>query len=320
MPRNCNLFVGATAWTDATGRSSFLEVEVEVVMKQLASEQGFGNPEMTGVKLISKNKQLNKSGHTRKLLCYYHTNARGGCKFEIREEFNTETKEYCFLIGTVPHSEHLVKTNTKAKLLINSPSVVSKTPAAFARMYIKKHPTADHKEIKIADETFKHRKYQHFRSDLPTGINIRSRAAVHLTMGNFLYSHVSALVSFTSDSIYLCADSSNKSFVLEEGPDDSVARLVAVFSSEELLLNMFRHQTQGLDIHILLDASYRYTTERGLGYIPVKVASLTQTGRTVAYAVVTKEDSAVHEFVVSAVKASVESVVNRRIKQGDQFC
>ena len=105
---------------------------------------------------------------------------------------------------------------------------------------------------------------------------------------------------------------------MDEGPDDSAPAVVAVFSTEELLLNLYRQNTTGQDIHIQMDASYRYTTSRNCGYIPVKVSSLTQSGRTVAYAVVTKEDSDVHAFLVESVVTSLEAVVNRRILLGDQ--
>jgi hypothetical protein len=51
----------------------------------------------------------------------------------------------------------------------------------------------------------------------------------------------------------------------------------------------------------------------------VKVASLTQTGRSVAKAVVTREDSKVHAFITKSVKASMERVVNQRCRRGDKI-
>ncbi len=54
-----------------------------------------------------------------------------------------------------------------------------------------------------------------------------------------------------------------------------------------------------------MDASYRYTTEKKLGFIPVQISTLTQTGRSVAKAVVTREDAVAHKFIVDVVIAAV---------------
>ncbi len=61
------------------------------------------------------------------------------------------------------------------------------------------------------------------------------------------------------------------------------------------------------------------STIRKCGYIPVKVGTITQTGHTVAYVLVTKVDGFVHKFVMYAVVTSMEAVVNRRIQRGDTY-
>jgi len=83
---------------------------------------------------------------------------------------------------------------------------------------------------------------------------------------------------------------------------------VAVFSTEELLLNGYPQLQSGQDIHFLMDASYGVLTERQYRYIPVKIGALTQMGHTVAYAIVTKENGAVHGFLTRAIIASLEAV------------
>jgi len=60
-------------------------------------------------------------------------------------------------------------------------------------------------------------------------------------------------------------------------------------------------------------------TERQCGYIPVKIGTLTQTGHTVAYAIVIKENGDVHGFLTHAIIASLEAVVNLRIEHGDEW-
>jgi hypothetical protein len=104
---------------------------------------------------------------------------------------------------------------------------------------------------------------------------------------------------------------------LDPGNDNDKPFFVAVFSTEELLLNLACQHQSGQDIHVMMDASYRVSTERKRGYIPVKIGTLTQTGRTVAYAlVVTKEDGPAHNFVTDAVWTSKEAVVTHQ-KQSD---
>jgi hypothetical protein len=69
----------------------------------------------------------------------------------------------------------------------------------------------------------------------------------------------------------------------------------------------------------MMDASYRVSNVRKCGYIPMKVATLTQTGRTVAYAMTTKEDKEAHAFLTDAVVTTVENVVNKKKAHGESF-
>jgi hypothetical protein len=124
---------------------------------------------------------------------------------------------------------------------------------------------------------------------------------VDAILQQYLYSTLSQETDFTDDTAFLSQSLQGHSYLLDEGEDNSVPWVVAVFSAEELLLNLYRQYTSGQGIHIQLGASYHDTTETKLGYIPVKVLSLTQTGRSVAKAVVTREDAGGHTFIVESV-------------------
>jgi hypothetical protein len=99
--------------------------------------------------------------------------------------------------------------------------------------------------------------------------------------------------------------SPSKNFIYD--PQDE--RFAVVVSTNNLLLNAYRQVQAGPDIFICLDTSYRYNTA-GWGLMPIGTMDRTATGHTIAYALVSKEDHKVHEFVLSAVKKHVERVVN----------
>jgi hypothetical protein len=103
---------------------------------------------------------------------------------------------------------------------------------------------------------------------------------------------------------------------LDPGNDNDKPFFVAVFSTKELRLNLACQHQSGQDIHVMMDASYQVSTERKCGYIPVKIGTLTQTGRTVAYALVRKEDGPAHNFVTDAVWTSMEAVVTCQKQSG----
>jgi len=134
---------------------------------------------------------------------------------------------------------------------------------------------------------------------------------MHQLFEEHLYSVKVEQQDFDENTVYLCADHEGQNYILDPGSEADKPFFIAVFSSEELLLNLLRQYQSGQDVHILMDASYRVSTVRRCGYIPVKVGTLTQTGRTVAYAIVTKEDGDAHKFVTDAVVTSMEAVVNR---------
>jgi hypothetical protein len=321
MPRNQGLFSDAPLWCrPSDGQQFFPENEVDSVLREIGVEQGYPHKTST-IKFTKRSKQKRKSPpeEYRQHACYYSTEPRGGCKFAIRQTRRMVDDQYYFQVGNCDHGDHLATPGVLCREALTSPSKLTQTPGDFIRKFAQTKSDTNYVEQKKVKEAFQRIKYSRNSLNLPKGVSMRSRAAVVETLEKYLYSTLLETGGFTEDTVFLCKNRQGKSYLLDDGPPDSAPRVVAVFATEELLLNLFRQISAGQDIHIQLDASYRYTTERKLGYIPVKVSSLTQTGRSVAKAVVTKEDSEVHEFIVESVIASVEEVVNRRCERGDKY-
>jgi hypothetical protein len=155
MPRNNNLFLHSDKWSNSTGKWDFrVGVEADAAKDEIIVEQGYPNPSTSRIKLINRTKQSNQDGYKHQLCCYYHTEKRGGCKWAAQESYDNELNVVCFCVGNVPHSEHMMSANVKARVLINSPSELRQTPGEFRHWYMKDHPDADHVELKTIGETF----------------------------------------------------------------------------------------------------------------------------------------------------------------------
>jgi hypothetical protein len=129
MSCNNNLFLYSEAWLDSTGKKYFLiGSSVDGVKDEIGMEQGYPNPSRSKIKLVNKTKQNNQDGYKHHLCCYYHTEKRGGCKWVSQEVYNNKMNLVHFFIGNIPHSEHVMSANMKARALINSPSKLQQTP------------------------------------------------------------------------------------------------------------------------------------------------------------------------------------------------
>jgi hypothetical protein len=71
-----------------------------------------------------------------------------------QEVYDNQMNLVHFFIGNVPHSEHVMSANTKARALINSHSKLQQTPGEIKFQYMKENPDADHDELKSSTDTF----------------------------------------------------------------------------------------------------------------------------------------------------------------------
>lgn len=242
-------------------------------------EQGFPHPSTSKIKLITKTKQANADGYKQQLLCFFYTEKRGCCKWAAQEVYNKNMNEIHFCIGSVSHSMHHQSANTKMKMLLNSPSKLNQTPQEFGYKFVAENPDADHADLARGVESFKRAKYIKAREGLPKGIKMNSRGAVLQTLNKYKYSVRSNEEGFDENTVYLCANSKGESYIMDPGNDESEKPFfVAVFTTDELVLNLACQEQSGQDIHVMMDASYCVSNVRKCGYIPMKVATLTQTG------------------------------------------
>ena len=92
--------------------------------------------------------------------------------------------------------------------------------------------------------------------------------------------------------------------------------LVAVLSSENLLLNAHRQQFWGLPMFFACDASYCLTLEK-IGVYPVVTTNLGMETNTIAYGVISHEHHNAQRFILSTIKNEIESIVKRRRAAGN---
>ena len=88
-------------------------------------------------------------------------------------------------------------------------------------------------------------------------------------------------------------------------------RILAVFSTDNLLLNGYRKGADGMPPFIAIDCTYRLTAE-GPGCMVVGTLSADQKWHSIAYGLVNREDQRAHTYVLSSVKAAIEAVVAER--------
>ena len=112
--------------------------------------------------------------------------------------------------------------------------------------------------------------------------------------------------SFAEHSVYLLGILCN--------PEEET--LVAVLSSENLLLNAHRQQFWGLPMFFACDASYCLTLEK-IGVYPVVTTNLGMETNTIAYGVISHEHHNAQRFILSTIKNERESIVKRRRAAGN---
>ena len=102
------------------------------------------------------------------------------------------------------------------------------------------------------------------------------------------------IFNFTQHSMYLLG--------IDCRPEDN--SLVAVLTTENLLLNAYRQQFWGNPIFFAADASYRLTQE-GNGVFPVITTNLAQQTKTIAYGVISHEHHKAQRFILASIKSAL---------------
>jgi len=149
--------------------------DLDKALEELGLAQGYPSPKTSRIKVVPRQKQINKSGYTRQVNCYYHTTKRGGCTWVAQEVYDKEfNKSHIRVIHNKCHGHHQQSANVKTRALINSPSKLQQTPREFQYRYVAENPDADFEELKKSKETFKRVKHNDSRTGLPEGLKLNS--------------------------------------------------------------------------------------------------------------------------------------------------
>lgn len=319
----------------------FSEEKLQSVMEEVCKDKlGYVS---TQIQLSKQNQQTSKLRSTCKYNCFFSSKERGQCKWFarwVREPPNSD-KFRIEIPENLGHSDHRESTGIKVQIEIARNShMLQLKPEQFLYIFLKKmeeengvqHNAAEVKSIKIHFSKLRAKTY---RAHLPSQARATSFASLKQTLDQYTYANLVLGNDFGDNTVFTCASGDGVPYMLQQHPPmepfipndapkdakDWVqeARFVAVFSTESLLLNMYRLWYHSENIHFQIDASYRYTIYRRVGYIPITVVSRNQVGHTVAYAIMNKEDEASHTFILQCVKNQVEIVVNRRVALGHQY-
>jgi hypothetical protein len=137
---------------------------------------------------------------------------------------------------------------------------------------MKDHPDADHVKLKTIGKTLKCAKYQDSQKELPKGLPLNSRGAMLQIFQQHLYSKKVEQPDFDENKVYLCANHEGNDYLLDPGNDNDKPFFVAVFSTEELLLNLARQHQSGQDIHVMMDHHIGSLLRENVGTFQLKLA------------------------------------------------
>ena len=100
--------------------------------------------------------------------------------------------------------------------------------------------------------------------------------------------------------------------------------LVAVLSTENLLLNAYRQMLWGLPSFFAADASYRLTEERNGVYpvITTNLAMQTKTKqamqtKTIAYGIISHGHHKAQKFILGNIKAELARLIKQKVDNGE---
>lgn len=322
MPRDNNLYVNSPMYK-RDGDQSGDDAEVtmfpskEAAIKELQTviaKAYFNGGAISGVLWIKKerSKKPNALGETwQKFRCAY-ANSTVPCGGELRL-VETADGQFYIQFANRPHNEHNgtfrkgVAPQLKAKVL-DTPSKLSKRPMDIqSRAATMPGATMDTKERKQLESLLYRQRSKHTSIHLDRGQSLVSFGALCTTLDLMKLEDVRGSTGFNQHKIFLCSLTDSQHYIAEHNEDNT--RVVAVLSSENLLLNAFRASQQGWPMNFHIDASHRYDKSDWLFYIPLTVTSLNQQAHVVAYGLVTADDADTNEYILRATKRHVERVV-----------
>jgi hypothetical protein len=226
---------------------------------------------------------------------------------------------YDLLMGSIPHSNHAVSSESANKMplavkSILSPGKLFQSQREFQKLAVAQGATLGQERLQHARNWHKDRRMQ-FKESV-SGLTF---AAQH-TLGG-LRTVIDALlpqniadfdehtVHVIGECIVKSASGSDPDGSEPDGSSSSTGPHVAVaLSTEALLLNGYRMTRQAQPMQLVVDTTWKLV-EEGHGCIVVGAVATDQVFHAIAYAFVDQECSVAHTFIFRQIKLGIENVV-----------
>jgi hypothetical protein len=231
------------------------------------------------------------------------------CPFTIRTvEFDDNTWE--IHVADLPHSDHTESKCSRGlpkhlKLAL-AKKLHEKTPKELQLLAAEAHRQVLTPALRGQIQSFQKRERR--RGD---GVNLPAGQ-------RHTYGGLETILAYTPRETLTAnpAFTTNTAWMLSPAEIDAENhRIVAVFSTDNLLLNGYRKGADGMPTFVAIDCTYRLTAE-GPGCMVVGTLSADQRWHSIAYGVVSREDERAHSYVLASVKAAIEAVVAERAAAG----
>lgn len=292
----------------SNGKKEFFpDDEVEEQIWFLAKQEFEGTP--SNRLRWKKEKPTPREGNTQTRCvhkCHYKNES--GCRFSILVLEDHNTKLTSIYIGNRPHSDHTInkkKRGPSSKVIAaiaSSPNTLRKRGSKSlvnSVMFEKKMSLDKDQQRKAARAVA--RLQRELDKEILGGLDGGTYEGLDRKLRSYTRELLELQDDFDENTYFLCGSH------VCDGTEGN-QRIAALFSSGNSLMNIYRFQCTGYDLSFSIDTSYRYTVQ-GYGLLPIKVVDLSQTGHTVAYGLVNKEDTMAHNFLLYQLKKECERTI-----------
>jgi hypothetical protein len=250
-------------------------------------------------------------GNTRQVWkCHYKYES--GCKFQICVIRDNDKDLSRIFIGNLPHCPHKKRaerglSSTLKAAIVGSPMSLRRrgTKSLVAKAMSEKKIRLD-KQMQKKAARYLYRMKEKLEKDILGGLDAKTFEGLDRKLHSLKMTILRNLPEFDEDTYYVCGDHVCEGNEMHGGDLD--ARLAVLFSTDNLLLNIYRQWCTGYDLTFSVDTSYRYTVQ-GYGLLPVRVTDFSQTSHVVGYGLVNKEDVGAHNYLFYQLKTECEKVV-----------
>ena len=251
--------------------------------------------------------------HKRILRCAFKYECK--CPFRLMETTRKDSDEWNLFRGNWDHTDHTTSLRKIGlpkcvQLEMMKPNVIVKKPHKLISYLRKKHGLVidEALEKQIKDKRRAARRGKRGAAAQMQG----SRAAFERLFQTHQKETLIKSESFTWHKPYIFG-TPQLSSVDDSGAESPV---VICMATENMLLNAYRQQQQGLPAYLCIDTTHRLITADGFCLLIIGTMSPTQHFHDIAYAIVSKEDTETHALVIKQTVAEVEAVVELYARNG----